>query len=135
MKRLLTALGVIALLVVATAILVQGRALASPLPGAVFTTDPSGQVVDGDIYQQKCQVSLNGGGHSHHLPDGIYDVAVPTVTPRVVPPNSGTGGTETENLGTGQMTFMGIIGVLTLLEVGAILFWLGWLYYSRPPRD
>lgn|GEM_PF-3807773 len=50
-----------------------------PLPGAIFTTLPDGNVVNGNIYDEKCDVALNGGPsgqQSHHLPDGVYDVAV-----------------------------------------------------------
>ncbi len=52
---------------------------AHPLPGAIFTTLPDGSVVNGNIYSAKCDVALNGGPanpNSHHVPDGIYDVAV-----------------------------------------------------------
>ena len=50
-----------------------------PLPGAIWTTLPDGSVVNGNIYDNKCDVALNGGfsgQQSHHLPDGVYDVAV-----------------------------------------------------------
>src|SRR5438093_2995459 len=54
-------------------------ASAHPLPGAIFTTLADGSVVNGNIYTAKCDVALNGGPskpQSHHLPDGVYDVAV-----------------------------------------------------------
>ena len=53
--------------------------IAHPVQGAIFTTLPDGSVVNGNIYQDKCDVALNGGPQgpqSHHLPDGSYDVAV-----------------------------------------------------------
>ena len=60
---------------------------ANPLPGAIFTTLPDGSVVNGNIYQVKCNVALNGGPlypQAHHLPDGVYDVAVTDPSGRVV---------------------------------------------------
>ncbi len=69
--------------VIGTGILTFGSATAAPLshplPGAIFTTLPDGSVVNGNIYEAKCDVALNGGPRSpqsHHLPDGKYDVAV-----------------------------------------------------------
>jgi len=62
-------------------------AWAHPLPGAIFTTLPDGSVVNGNIYSAKCDVALNGGPSSqksHHLPDGIYDVAVTDPSGKVV---------------------------------------------------
>src|SRR5207247_1899769 len=52
---------------------------AGNVSGAIFTTLPDGSVVNGNIYAAKCDVALNGGPaspNSHHLPDGVYDVAV-----------------------------------------------------------
>ena len=77
---------------------------ADPLPGAIFTTLPDGSVVNGNIYTNKCDVALNGGPsgpQSHHLPDGVYDVAVTNPSGSVV---LGTGyGTVT--ISNGQGTF------------------------------
>lgn len=61
--------------------------LLHPLSGAVFTTLPDGSVVNGNIYQAKCDVALNGGPshlQAHHLPDGVYDVAVTNPSGRTV---------------------------------------------------
>lgn len=59
-----------------------------PLPGAVFTTLPDGSAVNENVgYTNKCQVSLNGGPdkpQAHHLPDGVYDVAVTNPSGKVV---------------------------------------------------
>ena len=65
--------------VIGTGILTFGSAQAHPMSGAIFTTLPDGSVVNGNIYEAKCDVALNGGPRSpqsHHLPDGKYDVAV-----------------------------------------------------------
>ena len=48
---------------------------ASKLPGAIWTTDPSGDPVDENIYTAKCDVYLNGGPAkpgSPGLPPGDY---------------------------------------------------------------
>ena len=76
--------------------------LSHPLPGAIFTTLPDGSVVNGNIYNNKCDVALNGGpSHPqvHHLPDGKYDVAVTDPSGKV---RLGVGeGTVTINNGEG----------------------------------
>lgn len=51
---------------------------APPLSGAIFTTDANGDIVNGNIYDEKCDVYLDGGPgpnappHSASLPDGDY---------------------------------------------------------------
>ena len=51
--------------------LALGTALrAAPLPGAIWTTDPTCSGVDLNIYASKGDVYLNGGpAHGTHLPD------------------------------------------------------------------
>lgn len=76
-KIILPLIAIIALAIVSTFQI--STASAHPLPGAIFTTLPDGSVVNGNIYTEKCDVALNGGPRnpqSHHLPDGVYDVAV-----------------------------------------------------------
>jgi len=49
----------------------------SPLPGAIWTTDPTCSGVDLNIYASKGDVYLNGGpAHGTHLPVGDYYVKV-----------------------------------------------------------
>jgi hypothetical protein len=49
-----------------------------PLSGAIFTTDENGTLVNGNIYQEKCDVYLDGGpgpnapATAAGLPDGQY---------------------------------------------------------------
>jgi hypothetical protein len=81
----------IAITLIAFAFLVQGVSATpamEPLPGAVFTTLPDGNAVDENTgYENKCEVSLNGGSdrpQAHHLPDGVYDVAVTNPSGKVV---------------------------------------------------
>jgi len=48
-------------------------------------------VVNGNIYTAKCDVALNGGPsgqQSHHLPDGVYDVAVTAPSGNITDPDS-----------------------------------------------
>ena len=58
--------------------LALGTALrAAPLPGAIWTTDPTCSGVDLNIYASKDDVYLNGGpAHGTHLPAGDYYVQV-----------------------------------------------------------
>jgi hypothetical protein len=50
---------------------------APPLPGAIWTTDPTCSGVDLNIYSDKHDVYLNGGpAHGTHLPAGEYYVQV-----------------------------------------------------------
>jgi hypothetical protein len=58
--------------------LALGTALrAAPLPGAIWTTDPTCSGVDLNIYASKADVYLNGGpAHGTHLPAGDYYVKV-----------------------------------------------------------
>jgi len=52
---------------------------AAPLPGAIWTTDPTCSGVDLNIYASKGDVYLNGGpAHGTHLPAGNYYVKVTT---------------------------------------------------------
>jgi hypothetical protein len=56
-----------------------GNIFAAPLPGAIFTTDPTCSGVDLNIYASKGGVYLNGGpAHpgAASLPDGSYYVRV-----------------------------------------------------------
>ncbi|MBI3536475.1 MAG: hypothetical protein HY070_02760 [Chloroflexi bacterium] len=55
------------------------------LTGAIFTTDPSGNLVNGNIYASKLDVYLQGGPDQQgaHVPDGTYFY-------RVTDPNTGT---------------------------------------------
>ena len=52
-----------------------GDAAAAPISGAIFTTTVSGTTVNGNIYEAKADVYLNGGPqntHANGLPDGDY---------------------------------------------------------------
>ena len=54
-------------------------ALAAPMPGAIWTTDGSGNPVNQNIYESRLDVWLNGGPKSAQfqgLPDGLYYVQV-----------------------------------------------------------
>ena len=68
---------VISVLLLMAAIILPS--LATPayakLTGAIWTTDVSGNKVNGNIYENKCDVYLNGGpgnGNNNVLPDGAY---------------------------------------------------------------
>ncbi len=71
--------GIVAALLLVVSTLVVGATVGqSGLTGAIFTTDFTGTVVNGNIYQDKCDVWLNGGPGAHappgaaSLPDGTY---------------------------------------------------------------
>jgi hypothetical protein len=54
-----------------------GNIFAAPVPGAIWTTDPTCSGVDLNIYASKGDVYLNGGpAHGTHLPPGDYYVQV-----------------------------------------------------------
>lgn len=53
-----------------------GNIFAAPLPGAIWTTDPTCSGVDLNIYASKGDVYLQGGPGHTHLPPGDYYVKV-----------------------------------------------------------
>jgi hypothetical protein len=72
-----------ALMVLTAVIAATLPAQAAPLSGAIFTTDPTGSIVNANVqYQSKCDVYLDGGPPpgapqgAAGLPDGSYYVQV-----------------------------------------------------------
>jgi hypothetical protein len=69
----------LALIITLAGCFLCGNTFAQPLPGAIFTTDPTCSGVDLNIYALKADVFLNGGpAHpgAASLPDGSYYVQV-----------------------------------------------------------
>ena len=67
----------LALIITLAGCFLGGNIFAAPLPGAIWTTDPTCSGVDLNIYSDKHDVYLNGGpAHGTHLPAGDYYVQV-----------------------------------------------------------
>src|SRR5260221_9598286 len=66
----------ITLPLLALAIMALPGVAKAQLSGAIWTTTKDGQTVNGNIYQKKCDVYLNGGPQNTSggkaLPDGLY---------------------------------------------------------------
>jgi hypothetical protein len=68
----------LALIITLAGCFLCGNIFANPLPGAIWTTDPTCSGVDLNIYASKGDVYLNGGpaNNGTHLPSGDYYVKV-----------------------------------------------------------
>ncbi|HEU5343421.1 MAG TPA: hypothetical protein VFU60_03670 [Ktedonobacterales bacterium] len=75
-QRLVAITGISLCLITGLVVALVNKAQASPLSGAIFTTDASGQLVNGNIYSDKSDVYLDGGPQNcasgSGLPDGNY---------------------------------------------------------------
>jgi hypothetical protein len=92
MKRVFH-LVVVAIMALAIFVAFPGVAFAAPMPGAIWTTDSSGAIVNQNLYEYKAYVYLNGGPRSSGapgLPDGRYYVQV--TSPNGVVLGSSVGG-------------------------------------------
>jgi hypothetical protein len=94
MKKVLTY--VLPLIMAAAMVLSTSMvALAAPMPGAIWTTNPTGTTVNQNTYAYKTDVYLNGGPKSigiPGLPDGYYYVKVTSPNGQIL--GSSVGGTD-----------------------------------------